>query len=153
MEKIKNQGSKFENGNWLIAIGILVIGIVFIVALIISFFDAAISANASSYSGNLSDYTNLGEYIIKTDEANAIIPLSKSQLKTAIDKVYSGQSHDNYIDNLDAFIEIQDKYKVNAAFAVAVAQTESSGGTNWDFISPSTYNWYSIQGSIGGRIC
>lgn len=106
--------------------------------------------STSAYSGDWSSYTDLGDYIVKIDEAGAMPALTKSELKEAIDKCYTGKAHDNYISELDSFISMQSKYKVNAAFAVCVAQTESTGGTGWDLIDSSTYNWYSIQGSAGG---
>ena len=85
------------------------------------------SSGSSSYdSGDWSSYTDLGEYIVKTDESGAMPPLTKQQLKNAIDKCYTGQAHENYISELDSFISMQNKYKVNAAFAVCVAQTEST---------------------------
>ena len=108
------------------------------------------TSSTSAYSGDWSSYIDLGDYIVKTDESGAMPALTKEQLKTAIDECYSGKAHDNYISELDSFISMQSKYKVNAAFAFCVAQTESTGGTGWDLIDSSTYNWYSIQGSAGG---
>ena len=88
--------------------------------------DSSSSTGSSSYSGDWSNYTDLGEYIVKTDESGAMPPLTKQQLKNAIDKCYSGEAHKNYISQLDSFISMQNKYKLNAAFAVCVAQTEST---------------------------
>ena len=59
-------------------------------------------------------------------------------------------NYPNIIANAEAFIEMQDKYQVNAVFAAAVTITESGGGTGWDLIDPSTYNWFSIKGTHGG---
>lgn len=106
------------------------------------------SSGSSSYdSGDWSSYTDLGEYIVKTDESGAMPPLTKQQLKNAIDKCYTSNknTHDNYISLLDEFIAIQDKYKVNAAFAIGVMQWESTGGTYGQLITQGTNNCYSIK--------
>lgn len=131
-------------------VGIGALGVVFIMSTVISFVDTG-SSSASS-SSDWSGYTEAGAYIVKTDEDGALKPLTKDQLKTAIDEVYTSnqEAHDNYISCLDTFIEIQSEYKVNAAFAVATAQNESSGGTAWDLISADTYNWFSFTGTVGG---
>lgn len=134
-------------------IGLIAVAVLLTVVLIGGIFAAFINASADSsgdYNGNYEDYVNLGDYIVKVDEEGAMPALTKEQLKTAIDSCYSGQMHDNFISMLDAYIYIQDNYKVNAAFPIAVSIAESSGGTNWDFIDPSTNNIYSIQGKIGG---
>ena len=46
---------------------------------------------------------------------------------------------------------IQNTYKVNAVFAIAVFQKESSCGTNWAAIDESTYNWASVSGGSGWK--
>ncbi len=51
----------------------------------------------------------------------------------------------------ESFIAMQEKYKINAAFAACVTIIESGGGTAWDLIDPSTCNWFSIKGSYNGR--
>ena len=56
----------------------------------------------------------------------------------------------NIIDNTEAFMKMQDKYGINAAFAAAVTIVESSGGTAWAAIDPSTHNWFSIMSTSGG---
>ena len=57
----------------------------------------------------------------------------------------------NIVDNAQAFLDMQEKYGVNAVFAAAVTIAESSGGTNWAAIDPSTHNWFSIRGSYNGN--
>lgn len=64
-------------------------------------------------------------------------------------KMFAGYT--NIINNAQAFIDIQEKYQVNAVFAACVTIAESSGGTGWAAISPSTYNWFSIKGSYKGN--
>ncbi len=75
----------------------------------------------------------------------------KETLRKGIEQCYSGQARTNLVNNVEAFLTMQDTYHVNAVFAVAVTIIESSGGTNWAAISPSTYNWISITGSYNGN--
>lgn len=90
------------------------------------------------------------DFIVNTAMSDKNIVLTKQKLKEAIEKTYSGQTKTNLLSALDGFINIQESKKVNSVFAVAVCIHESSGGTNWDLIDPSTYNWISIKGSYGG---
>ena len=53
---------------------------------------------------------------------------------------------ENIMDNIDSFMDIQSKYGVSGVFGASVTLTESAGGTAWDLIDPSTYNWVSIKG-------
>ena len=116
-------------------------GIFLTIALIGAIIAAFIKADsASAYSGNYSDYVNLGDYIVKTDDPGAMPALTKQQLEYGIKANYSGQIKDNLLSWVNAFIKIQDKYKINAAFTVAVSIAESSAGTNWDLIASSTNN-------------
>ena len=126
----------------------VLLGIIIFVVLLISIF-TAIAKLTMNASADSIDATG-GSYIVKTDEPGAMQPLTKDQLKTAIDACYSGQTHTNFINELDNFISAQDRYHVNGAYAMAVTVIESGGGTGWDLISPSTYNWYSIMGSFNG---
>ena len=57
----------------------------------------------------------------------------------------------NITANAQAFLDMQEKYQVNAVFAACVTIAESSGGTAWAAIAPSTYNWFSIKGSYRGQ--
>ena len=41
------------------------------------------------------------------------------------------KGYKNIVDNAEAFMEIQEKYQVNAAFAACVTIAESGGGTGW----------------------
>ena len=91
------------------------------------------------------------DYVIDTSKSDSKLVLTKSQLEEAIKKTYSGQVQANLLSCLDDFMEIQNNNNVNSVFAVAVAIIESSGGTNWAAIDPSTYNMYSIKGGSGWR--
>ena len=44
------------------------------------------------------------------------------------------------VDNADAFMEMQETYKVNAVFAAAVCMTESSAGTNGNLVGKGSAN-------------
>ena len=48
------------------------------------------------------------------------------------------------------FLKMQEEYGINAAYAAVVTLVESSGGTNWNAIDPSTHNWFSIKGDYNG---
>lgn len=120
------------------------------------------------YTGKNYGVTQLDQSIYKEDinitlstQADIIVDTTKSESKivitekekliSAIKKCYNGKVRTNLVNQADIFIEMQKKYNVNAVFAMAVAITESSAGTNWDLISSSTYNWYSIQGTYNGN--
>lgn len=60
-------------------------------------------------------------------------------------------TYENIVNNAEAFLEMQEKYNVNAAFAAAVTIQESSGGTNWAAIPSWSYNWTSVTGSYNGQ--
>lgn len=99
---------------------------------------------------DFSDFTSAG-LKVKVDEVGALEALSKSQIQEIISKRFSGAAYNNLMSAIDAFMEIQNKYHVNAVFSIAVAQKESSCGVNWAAIDPSTYNWYSIKGDYNGN--
>lgn len=140
----------------LLGFSIIGIIIVFFGAIIVAFLKSDLVASA--YSGNYSDYVNLGDYIVKTDEEGAMPALTKQQLKIAIQKAgFSEKMKAHYIDWSDAIIEIQSKYKINAAFTVAVIQNEHGGGgpggdINWGSIPANTYNIFSISKASGGWV-
>ena len=96
----------------IIKVAVIVFSICIAIGAVIGLF-TVFAAKASSLSGDYSSYTDLGDYIIKTDEKGAIPTLSIDQLKQAVDSCYSGKAHDNYISELDGFIEMQKKHKVN----------------------------------------
>lgn len=73
------------------------------------------------------------------------------ELKEAINKVYSGKTKENFLAEAEHFIEMQEKYNVDATFAIAVAMIESGGGTNWAAIAEFTHNWMSVTGSYNGN--
>lgn len=99
--------------------------------------------NTYQYSG-----TN---YIVHTTLSDKDIVLDENKLKEAISKTYKGQAQTNLLNCIKQFMDIQENKNVNAVFAIAVTTIESSNGTNWDDIDPSTYNWFSIKEDYKGQ--
>ena len=99
---------------------------------------------------DFSDLTSVG-LKVKVGETGAPEALTKQQIEEIISKRFSGEAYNNLMSAIDAFMEIQNRYHVNAVFAIAVAQKESSCGVNWAAINPSTHNWYSIRGDYNGN--
>ena len=91
-----------------------------------------------------------GNFIIKTDSSNAAPEVSREEIEKIIEERYTGEAQTNLKSVVDALLKIQDEYKVNPIFAIAVTQVESSCGTAWDLIDKSTYNWISIKKNDGG---
>lgn len=99
---------------------------------------------------DFSDLTSVG-LKVKVGETGAPEALTKQQIEEIISKRFSGEAYNNLMSAIDAFMEIQNRYHMNAVFAIAVAQKESSCGVNWAAIDPSTHNWYSIRGDYNGN--
>lgn len=90
------------------------------------------------------------DYIVDTSRSDKKFVLSKEDLEKVIKQNYKGEIQENLLSCIDEFMEIQEKYNVNAIFAISVTIWESSGGTNWNAIDPSTYNWLGIDDGNGG---
>lgn len=103
---------------------------------------------------NFSDFSfyNTSDFMVDTskDSSNLVIK-DKNVLIKGIKSVFSGQKQTNLLSVVDELMEIQDKYHVNAVFAIAVAKEESQCGTAWAAIDPSTYNWMSLTGYYNGK--
>lgn len=96
--------------------------------------------------------TTGSNFIVNTSISTAELCITDEEiLKEAIEKIYSGKMKENLTNEVPNFIAMQNKYHVNAVFAMAVTIVESSAGTNWAAIDESTYNWYSITGSYNGN--
>ena len=97
-----------------------------------------------------------GGYIVDITKSSEKLVLNAEQLKTAIDNC-SWSKLGNQNKNLNSvginkFIELQNRYKVNAVFAIAVFNAENScGATNGKLIEHNTYNWGSIKGDYNGN--
>lgn len=91
-------------------------------------------------------------FVVDTSKGDASICITDAQvLKDAVSKIYTGKREENLTNEAQSFIDMQAKYHVNAVFAMAVTIAESGGGTVWNAIDSSTYNWYSITGSYNGK--
>lgn len=86
------------------------------------------------------------DIIVDVTRSTAELVLSKEQVEQAIVSCYNGNIQENLLNELDTIYEVQEEYKVNSIFTIAVAIMESSAGTNWAAIDSSTYNWFSIMG-------
>jgi len=89
-----------------------------------------------------------GGLIVKTDAPGALQALTREQIEQIIQKRFSGKAKANLLSALDGFMYIQNTYHVNAIFAIAVTQKESSCGAN---LKIGGYNWCSIKGGSGWR--
>ena len=72
--------------------------------------------------------------------------LDEDQLREAITLAYenSPERQANLLEHVDDFIDMQNRYHVNALFAIAVSIMETGAGTSWSAIDSSTNNWFSI---------
>ena len=70
---------------------------------------------------DFSDLTSVG-LKVKVGETGAPEALTKQQIEEIISKRFSGEAYNNLMSAIDAFMEIQNRYHVNAVFAIAVAQ-------------------------------
>ena len=98
--------------------------------------------------------TAVGEdYIVDTTKSRKELVITDvNVLRKAVEGFFKNEAaKKNILSNLDAYMEIQNTYNVNAVFAIAVAQMESNCGTNWNLIDESTHNMYSIKGSYNGN--
>lgn len=92
------------------------------------------------------------DYIVDIEKAPELCIEDKETLEKALNQVnFSNEQKRNLISEIDGFLEMQEKYGVNAVFAMSVTMTESGAGTSWAAIDQSTYNWYSITGSYNGN--
>ena len=93
------------------------------------------------------------DFIVDTTLSDSKLVITDREiLANAIEKIYTGDAKRNLLGQVDTFLEMQEKYKVNALFAIAVTQAESSCGTNFSGAIPDwTYNWMSLTGSYNGQ--
>lgn len=99
-------------------------------------------------------YSSSGyDYIVDTTKSDQSIVITDAQvLKNAIESVYKGKAKTNLLGEVNTFLEMQQTYHVNAVFAIAVTQVESSCGTDFSgAIAAETHNWMSMTGSYNGK--
>ena len=114
-------------------------------------FDNIYSNSGFSSLGSLIRANDFIVDITKSD-SNLVIT-DRTKLVEAINKCTTGNTQKNLLNEVDNFLAMQNKYNVNAIFAMSVTIIESSAGTNWDLIPKSTYNWYSISGKSSEYGC
>lgn len=100
----------------------------------------------------LGEFTSIssikGSLIVKLDEPQALKELNKQQITDVINNYFTvAEAKNNLLSVVDDLVDIQNTYKVNAVFAMAIIKKESSGGTGWDLIDRETHNWASVKGS------
>lgn len=87
-------------------------------------------------------------YIVKTDVTGAApIATDKETLSKIIDAYSAPGARANLKSAIPDLLKIQEKYKVNAIFAMAVAIKEQGGGTSDSTCNNKSNNWYSIKGN------
>ena len=94
--------------------------------------------------------TDINVYTLQSKKE---IVLNSDQLRDAITQAYkdSPDRQKNLLEHIDEFIQMQERYHVNALFAATVSVIESGAGTSWSAIDSSTNNWFSISGSYNGK--
>lgn len=116
-----------------------------------------VSAKAQETTGTSLKNTRVNiNSIVKTDDANALPKLTKSQLEYIIKNAritrtsQNGRKRsDNLMENIDTFMYIQENYNVNAIFAIAVAIQESSAGNS--SAARNRNNWFGIMNENGTK--
>ena len=87
-----------------------------------------------------------GDVIVDIEKCDkSLVVTDKDTLKKAF-KSYAGNQ--KLLENLDVFMEMQEKYKVNALFAAAASIAETSGGRAGHAIDGYN-NWFNIRGADG----
>jgi len=110
---------------------------------------AITGASGNSNSNSALDISSVenSNFIVKTDENGALPTLSKEQLIKACNCL-SGEQKKNALKFIDDVKDIEDKYKVNAVFSLAVFRKENGIATDKSgLLGKDTYN----IGSISGR--
>lgn len=109
-----------------------------------------ISSDYEFWNGGMGEGIKSNDYIVNTAIGGNI--LTKEEILKGLEwyKSVNPQGYQNLVDNIDAFMRIQQQYGVNAVFGIAVAMFESGAGTDWDNIAPYTHNWMSQSGSYNG---
>ena len=88
-------------------------------------------------------YVTEGDYIVHTEKSSSEIVIKDvSTLK----KAFKGR--DKLVENAQAFLDMQSKYKVNAVFAAAVSVSETSAGTAGNAVN-GQHNWFNIRALSG----
>lgn len=92
-------------------------------------------------SGSVAD----GGIIVKIDESGAAPAVTREQLIQIINSYFKGQQRTNAISVVNALIEGQNQYKVNAVFELAILKKETSVGTARTKYVSQDNNWTSYN--------
>lgn len=79
-----------------------------------------------STSGDETVIYSTDDYVVNIEMENAAPVLDEEQLETVIEALYEGDAQANLLSAMDSLMDIQETYNVNAVFAIAVFQIESS---------------------------
>ena len=99
-------------------------------------------ANFSDLLG-LNNELTASDIVVKSDQGENELVLTKEQILNAAQNYYFGGYKGQIEKIIDDLISIQDNYKVNAVFAIAVTTQECGVGKNCQI---GGNNWYSIKG-------
>lgn len=121
-----------------------VMAVVFIIIIIVGTFMETEAEGVDNTEDMISQEM---DYIVKTDVSNS------SPVITDIDelkKAFGGYAtNSKLLAEAQTFLDMQQKYKVNAIFAAAVAITETTAGTNGN-VALEAHNWFNYQ--KGGNV-
>lgn len=97
------------------------------------------------YPGSLTSVAE-GDYIVDINKSSADIVIT--DLET-LKKAFSGYSNSSkLIENAQIFLDLQEKYGVNAIFAAAVSISETGAGTAGHAVNGKN-NWFNIECTCG----
>lgn len=109
----------------------------FAILVLFAIIGAAGSAEASE--GTISANS---DYVVKTDEANSAPVITDIE---TLQEAFSGYpTNSKLIENAQAFLDMQETYKVNAIFCAAVAIQETTAGTNGTYALDG-HNWFNYM--------
>lgn len=100
------------------------------------------TTSAVSWTSNNTSSTSGGDYIVDTTKSDSSLVIND---KKTLKKAFKGYpTNKKLLENIDTFLEMQEKYHVNAVFAAAVAINETTAGTAGHG-ADSCHNWFNYQ--------
>lgn len=116
-----------------VAIIVILLGLFVVIA-------GAISGDGTGTTSSGSGYISANtDYVVRTDESNASPVITDiNKLKQAFGGYPTNQK---LLDNAQVFLDMQEKYKVNAIFAAAIAIIETTAGNNGTYATEG-HNWF-----------
>ena len=87
-----------------------------------------------------------GDYIVHTEIGQELLKITDIE---TLKKAFSGYAtNQKLMEYAQVFLDMQEKYKVNAVFAAAVSITETTAGTNGHAVDGYN-NWFSVKSKDG----